>query len=60
MALDNNTLRFVDLRDDRGTGISAIDVLPQNRQRIQDAAAARGLTDGDGQIMLCGVRVNLI
>jgi hypothetical protein len=60
VALDNNTLRFVDLRDDRGTGISAIDVLPQNRQHIQETAAARGLTDGNGQIMLCGVRVNLI
>lgn len=60
VALDNNTLRFVDLRDDRGTGISAIDILPQNRRRIQEAAEARGLTDGDGQIMLCGVRVNLI
>lgn len=60
VALDNAMLRFVEPRDDRGVGISAIDILPQNRQRILDTAAARGLTGNDGQIMLCGVRVNLI
>jgi hypothetical protein len=60
VALDNNTLRFVGLRDDRGIGISAIDILPQDRKFIQSAAQARGLVDDGGQIELCGVRINLI
>ena len=60
VALDNNTLRFVGLRDDRGLGISAIDILPQDRKFIHSAAQARGLVDDGGQIELCGVRINLI
>ncbi len=60
VALDNAMLRFVEPRDERGTGIAAIDILPQNRQSILDAAAARGLIGDDGAIVLCGVRVNLI
>ncbi len=58
--LDNMKLRFVEARDDRGIGISAIDILPQNRPAILAAAAERGLKRGPNQIELCGVRVNLV
>ncbi|NKC10966.1 MAG: hypothetical protein GKR94_01795 [Gammaproteobacteria bacterium] len=58
--LDNGRLRFVALQDDRGLGISAIDVLPQNRSAIRAAAEQRGLAGDGGIISVCGVRVNLI
>jgi hypothetical protein len=60
VALDNATLRFTGLGDDRGPGISAIDILPQDRDHIERTAAQRGLVGGDGRIVLCGVRINLI
>lgn len=60
VCLDNARLRFVPEEDDRGLGISAIDVLPQDRARILAAAKARGAVLDDQQIALCGLRVNLI
>jgi len=60
VALDNMKLRFVKAEDDRGVGISAIDILPQNRAAILAAADKRGKKLSDDQIELCGVKVNLI
>jgi hypothetical protein len=60
VAFDNARIRFVSERDDHGLGVSAIDVVPQDRDRILAAAEARGLLLDDQQISLCGVRVNLI
>lgn len=60
VALDNMKLRFVKATDDRGVGISAIDILPQNRAAILAAAESRGLKRSDDQIVLCGVNVNLV
>jgi len=60
VALDNARVRFVPERDDRGLGISAIDVLPQDRGRILAEAEKRGLLVDDQQIRLSGVLVNLV
>jgi len=60
IALDNARLRFAPAEDERGLGVGAIDVLPQDRDRILAAAEARGLRRSDDQIELCGVRVNLL
>jgi len=58
--LDNARLRFVEPRDDRGLGISGIDVLPQNRGRILQAAERRGLNPSDDAFDLCGLKVYLV
>jgi Glyoxalase-like domain len=60
VSLDNMKLRFVKAEDDRGVGISAIDILPQNRPAILAAAEKRGLKRGDSEVELCGLKVNLI
>lgn len=60
LRFDNAALRFVQARDGRGLGLSAIDVLPQNRDAVLATAAERGLPHDARHVMLCGVRVNLI
>lgn len=57
---DNIPVRFVPDRDGQGLGFGGIDVLPQNRSAILEAAERRKLRRSDQQIELCGVRVNLI
>ncbi len=58
--LDNAHIRFAPDSDGRGLGIAAIDVVPADRGDILAMAEKRGLRQADGQIMLCGVRVNLV
>jgi hypothetical protein len=58
--LDNAQIRFAPDSDGRGRGIAAIDVVPADRGDILAIAEKRGLRQADGQIMLCGVRVNLV
>lgn len=58
--LDNARLRFVPLQNDRGLGISGIDVVPQNRGRILAAAERRGLHPTDDSFDLCGLKVYLV
>ncbi len=58
--LDNAHIRFDFDTDGRGVGIGAIDILPADRDNIMAMAAKRGLRRSDNQIMLCGVRVNLV
>lgn len=60
LVLDNARIRFVPLADDRGPGPRAVDILPQNRNAILAAAAARGQLIDDDTVMVCGVRINLI
>ena len=57
---DNMALRFAPDHNGRGLGIGAIDLLPQDRERILRAADARGRRTGPNQVTLCGVRFNLI
>ncbi len=58
--LDNARLRFVAPQDERGLGVVGIDVLCQDRHAILAAAEARGARLGDDQVMVAGVRVNLL
>lgn len=60
LVLDNARIRFVPVSDDRGPGPRSVDVLPQNRSAILNAAEARGQRIDDDTVMLCGVRVNLL
>ena len=58
--LDNADIRFVPDTDGRGVGIRAIDVLPADRANILAMADKMELRQGENQIMLCGVLVNLV
>ena len=58
--LANAHIRFIEMTDERGLGIAELDVLPQDRRAIRAAADARGLLCDNGQVELCGLRVNLI
>ena len=61
IALDNAVLRFASASQGAGgVGISAIDVLPQNRSAIIDAAKRRGLPHDDRSVELGGLRINLV
>jgi hypothetical protein len=57
--LNNVNLRFVALRDDRGAGLSALDLKVANRQAMLEAAKQRDCYVSDEQILICGTRFNL-
>ena len=58
--LDNAHIRFAADTDGRGLGIGAIDILPNDRDNILQMADKFGLRQPNGQLMICGVRVNLV
>ncbi len=58
--LNNGSIRFVIFQDERGEGLSSIDVKTTDRQKLLKSADARGLKISDYQVMLGGVRFNLI
>lgn len=57
--LDNATLRFVAARDDRGEGLTGIDLEVADRDRVRDVAEGRGLAVTDRSVLIGGVRFNL-
>jgi hypothetical protein len=57
--VDHASLRFVPATDDRGEGLSGIDLLVTERVRALDMANGRGLAVTDGSILIGGVRFNL-
>lgn len=57
--LDRGLIRFVPDRDGRGDSLSAFEVGVSNRQRLLDAAQARGRVTADGQIRIGGTRIAL-
>lgn len=60
LALDNATLRFVPCEDGRPEGLGGIDVKATNKQAVLQAAKAAGCVSGASQVMLCGMRMNLV
>ncbi len=62
--LDNARIRFATDTDGRGLGIGAIDVAPADRDNILEMADKFGLRHqsdhGGEQLLICGVRVNLV
>jgi hypothetical protein len=56
LQLDNATIRFPQATDGRGDGLSAIELIPADRDAALAAAGARGLLDSDGAITICGTR----
>jgi hypothetical protein len=60
MPLNNSVIRFVEATDGRGEGLGAIDIEATDRERLLKEAEERGLRTSDSQVMLCGVRFNLV
>ena len=58
--LNNATVRFVQDTDGRGEGLGGIDIQVVDGHHVLQAAEARGLKVSDTQVMLCGVRFNLV
>jgi hypothetical protein len=56
LELDNATVRFVPLADDRGDGLAALELQAVDGERARAAARARGLTNDAGDITICGTR----
>ena len=58
--LDDGEIRFVADGDGRGEGLGAFDVVVRDIDAVHACAAARGLLDQDGTVILAGTRVRLI
>jgi catechol 2,3-dioxygenase-like lactoylglutathione lyase family enzyme len=58
--LDDGEIRFVADRDGRGEGLGAFDVVVRDVAAVRAKAAARGLLDANGVVVLVGTRVRLI
>jgi hypothetical protein len=57
--LDNVTLHFVALRDDRGPGLSGLHIRVADRTAILSEATRRGCYISDHQVLICGTRFYL-
>jgi len=60
MALENADVRFVPCNDGRPEGLGGIDLATADRDAILASADERGVVSGDNQVMLCGMRMNLL
>ena len=58
--LNNAAIRFVEATDGRGEGLGGIDVVVTDRARLLKAADERKLKTSENQVMICGVRFNLV
>ncbi len=59
VALDNVTLRFVALADDRGPGLCGLNIRVANRQAILSEAKNRDCYVSDDEVIICGTRFYL-
>ena len=60
LVLDNATLRFVRCTDGRPEGLGGLDLEASDKAAVLAAAEARGCVTGDAEIMLGGMRLNLV
>lgn len=60
MPMDNATVRFVPCRDGRPEGLGAIDLITADAEAVLAAAERHQCRSGDRQVMLCGIRMNLV
>jgi hypothetical protein len=58
--LDDGEIRFIAEVDGRGEGLGAFDIAVRDSGSVRAQAAARGLLDSDGTVILAGTRVRLI
>ena len=60
MPLNNAVIRFVQATDGRGEGLGGIDIKAADKMRLLKAADERGLKVSERQVMICGLRFNLV
>jgi hypothetical protein len=60
LRLDDATVRFIVATDGRGEGLGGLDLRAADRGAVLAAAQERRLARGDGQVQLCGMRINLV
>ena len=58
--LDDGEIRFTALRDGRGEGLGAFDIVVRDIEAVRSKAGARGLLDRNGDVLLAGTRARLI
>ncbi|MDF3074832.1 MAG: hypothetical protein K0S54_2499 [Alphaproteobacteria bacterium] len=58
--LDMGEIRFIEAKDGRGPGISALDIKVKDKAATLAAAKARGRQLGPNEIQIVGCRINLI
>ena len=59
IALDDAVLRFVEALDGRGEGLGGLDLEVVDRERVLQAAEARGRRTGNDLVLICGVRFRI-
>jgi hypothetical protein len=60
MLLSNASIRFVEETDGRGEGLGGIDIEAADPEKLLQAAEERGMRISDTQVIICGVRFNLV
>ncbi len=60
MPLENANVRFVEMSDGRGEGLGGIDVKAADSAWLLRVAEERGCRVADDQVVVCGVRFNLV
>ncbi len=60
MQLNNGAIRFVEITDGRGEGLGAIDIEAGDSQQLLQAAEQCGFRISDTQVIICGMRFNLV
>jgi hypothetical protein len=60
LPLQNASVRFVPIADGRPEGLGGIDVGCVDTEAVLAAARERGAVSGDAQVLLCGIRINLV
>ena len=58
--LDDGEIRFTAMRDGRGEGLGAFDIVVRDIDAVRANAAARDLLDREGNVTVAGTRVRLI
>jgi len=59
IALNNASLRFVEIADDRGAGLGGVDLVVANRDHILAEAKRRDCYRSDDRVDICGTRFYL-
>ena len=57
---DSTEMRFIETNDGRGDGLSGIDLKINNMEHVLRESRARKLPPTDNQVLICGIRANLI
>lgn len=60
MRLENVGVRFVEMGDERGEGLAGLDLKLADRAQLLRRAEERGCRVSDEQVVVCGVRFNLV